>query len=182
MPALPQFTTVLLALQEWTDGGVNVDIDLATGLGGGAVGAFLTTLLVGAILLALAPEYTDRTAASLLAEPVDSFLYGIFFLLALVVMVVALVISIVGILVVIPLVVLAYLVWAVGSSIAFLAIGERLVEAEGRFVALLVGALINGGLTLTGVGGIISFCVGAAGFGIVLRQWMDTDGRSAPEV
>jgi len=26
---------------------------------------------------------------------------------------------------------------------------------------------------LTGVGGIVSFCIGATGFGVVVRQWLE---------
>ncbi|WP_256493302.1 hypothetical protein [Natronococcus zhouii] len=36
---------------------------------------------------------------------------------------------------------------------------------------LLVATVINGGLALTGIGGIISFLVGAVGFGAVLRDY-----------
>lgn len=41
----------------------------------------------------------------------------------------------------------------------------------GWFAALVVAA-INGGLALTGIGGIVSFCVGAAGSGAVIRDWL----------
>jgi hypothetical protein len=67
----------------------------------------------------------------------------------------------------------AYLAWAVGASIAFLAVGDRLVGHEdGWTKPLLVGAAINGGLTLTGIGGIVTFGIGAAGFGAVLRDFL----------
>jgi hypothetical protein len=151
--------------------GFDVDVDLGTGLGGGAVGAFFTTLIVGAVMVAIAPEYTERMMDSVLDEPVDSFLYGIFFLLALVIATVALVITILGIFLAIPLILLAILVWAVGAVIAYLAIADRLVDREdGWLKPLLVAAGINGGLALTGVGGIVAFCIGAAGFGAVLRD------------
>ncbi|MFW6435629.1 MAG: hypothetical protein ACOCY1_04540 [Halovenus sp.] len=148
--------------------GANVDVSL--GLGGGAFGVFLTTLLVGALLIALAPEYTDRMKQSLVAEPVDSFIYGVLSLVALILVTFLLVLTIIGIFVVIPLAIAAYVLWAVGSAIAFLLIGERLVDAEDWKLPLLVGAGINGALALTGVGGLVSFCIGAAGFGAVLRD------------
>lgn len=148
-----------------------VDIDVELGLGGGAVGVFLTTLLVGALLMALAPGYTARMKRLVSEEPVDSFLYGLLAIVALILLSVLLVLTIVGILVVIPLVLGAYLLWAVGSSIAFLAIGERIVDDEDWKLPLFVGAAINGGLALTGIGGLVSFCIGAAGFGAVLRDW-----------
>ncbi|NUB91740.1 hypothetical protein HT576_12010 [Haloterrigena sp. SYSU A121-1] len=151
--------------------GVDVDVGAPVGLVGGAVGAFLTTLVVGAILVAIAPAYTERMMAAVLEDPFGAFLYGILSLLALGLLTFLLVITIVGIFVAIPLVLVAYLVWAVGAAVGYLAIAERLVgRDDGWLTPLLVAAAINGALALTGIGGLISLCVGAAGFGIVLRD------------
>jgi len=170
MPPLSSVSTVLA--QSGVD--VNVDlslIDSALALVGSGVAAFLTTLALGALLVAFAPDYTDRLTAAVTDEPSDSALYGVFFLLALVVLTVALVVTIIGIFVAVPLVLLAYVVWSFGSAVAFLAVGERLVgDEDGWFKPLLVGAAINGALTFTGVGGIISFVVGATGFGAILKD------------
>lgn len=142
-------------------------------LAGSAVGAFLTTLVVGAVLVAVVPDYTERKIRTLLDEPVGSFVYGFVSLVFLALVVLVLFITIIGIIVALPLALLAYLVWAVGASIAFLAIGERLVgRDDGWAKPLLVGAGINGALTLTGVGGILTFAIGAAGFGAVLRDYL----------
>ena len=154
--------------------GYDVDIGIGAGLGGGAVGAALTTLIVGAILIAVAEGYTEERMASVVEEPVDSFLYGLFALLALIVATVALFLSVIGVVVAIPLVVAAILAWSVGAAIAYLGIAGRLVgHGDGWAKRLLVAALINGGLALTGVGGLVSFVVGAAGFGAVLRNYPD---------
>ena len=146
------------------------DIDISVGLGSGGFGVFLTTILVGALLMVFAPAYTNRMKRIVLDDPIDSFFYGLLSLVALVVLTIVLVLTIVGILVVIPLVIAAYLLWAVGSSIAFLAVGERIVDDEDWKLPLLVGAAINGGLALTGIGGLLSFAVGAVGFGAVLKD------------
>lgn len=141
---------------------------------GSAIGAFVTTLVVGAILLAVSPDYTERTMGDVLDEPVETFLYGLVCLVFVVLVTVVLVITIIGILLAIPFALLAYLVWAVGASIAFLALGDRLVGHEdGWTKPLLVGAGINGGLTLTGIGGLVAFGIGAAGFGAVLRDYLE---------
>lgn len=157
------------------DGGVNVDVDLTpTNVVGSAVGAFLTTLVVGAIMVALAEDYTVRTMERIVDDAVGSFVYGLVSLVFLFLVTFVLVITIVGILVAIPLAILSYVVWAVGSAVAFLAVGDRLVGREdGWTKPLLVGAGINGLLTLTGIGGLLSFAVGAAGFGAVLRDWLE---------
>jgi hypothetical protein len=148
---------------------VDVDLDPAAGLAGGAVGAFLTTLIVGAILVAVVPDYTVDRMAAVLDDPLGALVYGIAVFFVLAVLVFVLVLSIVGILVVIPLVFLLYVLWAVGSTIAFLAIADRLVDRGDDWLKpLLVAAAINGGLALTGIGGILALVVGAAGFGAVL--------------
>lgn len=148
--------------------------DPVTQVVGNALGAFVVTLLVGAIMVAVAEEYTEARMADVLEEPVGSFLYGVVSLVFLLLAIVVLVITIVGILVAVPLAILAYLVWAVGAAVAFLAIGDRLVGHEDGWVKpLVVGAAINGGLALTGIGGIVSFAVGATGFGAVLKNWLD---------
>jgi hypothetical protein len=111
-------------------------VDPGVGLSGSAVGAFLSTLLGGTILVALA------------------------------LLMVLLAITIVGIIVVIPLAIVVGLAWAAGASVAFLAIADRLVGREdGWLKPLLVAALFNGGL--------VSFAVGAAGFGALLRDWQE---------
>jgi len=147
------------------------EIDLFVSVTGSAVGVFLTTLLVGAIMVALAPGYTERMMDAVRTDVLGSFAYGFLALVVLVILTLVLVFSIVGILVAIPLVIVASVVWAVGAAIAYLAVAERLVGTEdGWLRALLVAAFINGGLTLTGIGGLVSICVGAAGFGAVLRD------------
>lgn len=164
------FSEVLLQI-----GGSGVDINVGTdpvgSVVGSAIGAFVTTLVVGAILVAVAPGYLERMMTVVREEPVGSFVYGLVALLAVVVVTVVLVVTIVGILLAIPFAILAALIWAVGAAVAYLAIADRLVGREdGWTKPLLVAAAINGGLTLTGIGGLVSFCIGAAGFGAVLKD------------
>lgn len=163
------FDVVGLLLQS----GVNVDLTQPGPLDvvSSAIGAFVTTLVVGAIMIAIAPEYVERTMGTLEDAPVGSFLYGLLCLLGLVLVTVVLVITVIGILVAVPLILLAVVTWAVGAAIAYLAIAERLVgREEGWTKPLLVAAALNGGLTLTGVGGLVAFGIGAAGFGAVLKD------------
>ncbi len=166
------FLWVLLSLP--SDPGFDTAVDLAPSLGGGAIGAFLTTLIIGAILIAAVPEYMRNTMTSMAREPVGSFLYGLFALLALLVVTVVLIVILIGIVVAIPLALLAGLVWAVGATIGYIAIADRLIgHGDGWALPLLVAAIINGGLMLTGVGGLVSFAVGATGFGAVIRGHLD---------
>lgn len=151
---------------------VNVDIDLnpVANVVGGAVGSFFTTLIVGAILVAVAPEFTEDRMAAVLDDPVGSFVYGLLVLILLILAAFVLAITVVGIVVALPLLLVGYVVWAIGSAVAFLAIAERLVGREDDWTKpLVVAAALNGGLVLTGIGGIIAFAIGAAGFGTVLE-------------
>lgn len=151
---------------------VSVSVDPVLGVVGSAIGAFLTTLLVGLLLRALAPDYLDDRMADVREDPVGTFLYGLVALVGVALLTVLLAITIVGIVVAIPLALVAYVVWAVGAAVAYLAIGDALVGHEdGWTKPLVVGAAIAGGLALTGVGGIIAFGVGAVGFGAVLQDY-----------
>lgn len=48
-------------------------------------------------------------------------------------------------------------------------IADRLVGHEdGWLVPLLIAAAINAGLALSGIGGLVSFVLGALGFGTIL--------------
>jgi len=138
-----------------------------------AVSAFLTTLVVGALLVAVVPDYTDRKIVILRTHPVSSFLYGFVLLFFLFLVIIVLGISLAGIFVAIPLSFVLWIVGAVGAAIGFLAVGERLIGREdGWAKPLAVGAVINGALTLTGIGAIVGFAIGAAGLGAVLRDFL----------
>jgi hypothetical protein len=146
-----------------------LDVTVGQGVAGGAVGAFLTTLAVAAILVAVRPAYVERMAGVVLDRPGSAFLYGLFLLVALFVSVLALAVTGIGLLVAIPLLVGAYVVWAVGAAVAYLAIADRLVgHDDGWAKAVLVAAALNGALAATGVGALVALVVGAVGFGAVL--------------
>jgi hypothetical protein len=147
-----------------------VDPGPVLGLAGGAVGTFLTTLLVGAVLVALAPDYVRTRVADVVDQPAGCAVYGAVALIFLALATVVLAVTVVGLVVAVPLALATYFAWAVGSAVAFLAVGDRLVgHANGWPAPLLVGAAVNGLLALTGVGGLVSLVVGAVGFGAVVR-------------
>lgn len=147
-----------------------VGVDPAVGLGSGAFGTFLSTLIVGALVLVLAPDWTRSRMRAVSRNPLGSFAYGVVALLVAAFVVVLLFVTIVGIVIAIPLALLLYLVWVVGAVIAYLAIADRFVDVDDDWVvALVVAAALNGVLTFTGVGALLSFCIGAAGFGTLLR-------------
>lgn len=126
------------------------------------------------------PEYTAARMQDVLDEPVGTFLYGVVCLVFLVLVTVVLAIPIIGLVVTVPLVLLSHLVWPAGSAVAFLAVANRLVgHGEGWTEPLLVAAGIDGLLTVAGVGGLVAFAVGAAGFGAVLLEDLKPVDRPA---
>ncbi|MFC6954176.1 hypothetical protein [Halorubellus litoreus] len=147
-----------------------VGVDPTVGLGGGAVGTFLSTLVVGALLLVLAPDWTRSRMRDVARNPIGSFAYGVVALLVVIFVVVVLFVTILGIPFALLLAFFLYLAWVVGAVIAYLAIADRFVDVDDDWVvALVVAAALNGVLTLTGIGALLSFCIGAAGFGTLLR-------------
>lgn len=151
-----------------------IDVTIGQGIAGGAVAAFLTTLAVAAVLVAVRPAYVERMTDAVLDRPASSFLYGLFLLLALFVSVFVLATTGIGLLLAIPLLLVAYVVWAVGGAVAYLAIADRLVgHGDGWLKAILVAAALNGALAATGVGGVVALAIGATGFGAVLDDWFE---------
>ena len=64
MQALAVETATRLLAVAQPGSGFDVDVSLGQGLAGGAVGAFLTTLVVGAIAVAVFPERTEALMAA----------------------------------------------------------------------------------------------------------------------
>lgn len=141
------------------------------GLFGSGMSAFLLTVLLGGLALVVAPAYTERMVGSVGDDPAGCFVYGVATLVALVLLTIALVVTVLGVLLAIALVLLAVGLWGVGAAVAYTAIGDHLVGHEdGWFQPLVVGGAINGLLTMTGIGGIVAFIIGAVGFGALLRS------------
>ncbi len=99
-------------------GGANVpEVGPGVSPGSGAFGAFLSTLLIGAIMIALVPGYTERLVNRIDDDIVGSFIYGLVALVALIILGILLVVTIVGIIVAIPVAFLAGLgSFAVGAT------------------------------------------------------------------
>lgn len=136
-----------------------------------AAGGLVFTLVVGAIMLAAAPNYVDSIVEDIHEEPVASFAWGILALIVFVGAMVLLAITIVGIVLVIPLL-LAFVVLAiVGNVLAFIAVCDGFVDS--RWVALVVAAIVTAVLNLIPIfGGIVSFVIGSLGLGAVVRRWV----------
>jgi hypothetical protein len=150
-----------------------VEVPAELGVMSSVAGAVLTTLAVGAIAVALYSERTETLIDSLLAAPVESLLWGVALLVVLFVVHFALAVAVVDVFVAVPLALVAYGCWAVGATVAYLAVADRLVGHEdGWLRPLLLAGGLSGGLTATGVGGFLGLALGVVGFGAVLRPYL----------
>jgi uncharacterized membrane protein len=142
----------------------------------GVVGTFFGTLIVGALLLALTPDFTESILETVEEELGTSFLWGLGIFVALIAVMVLLAITIIGLLIVIPLALVTALLYLVGSAIVFLYVGERLVEAAdvntSRWGHLVVGALFAAVIAaIPLVGGLANFVVNSIGVGAIAYWW-----------
>jgi hypothetical protein len=131
-----------------------------------AAAAFLATLVAGEILISSYPGQLSDSQYRLTAQPLRSLGYGLIPFAAGVGLVALLPTPAFALLFNVG----AYLFWAVGAAVSFLVCSEQLVQRSGDSTrALLVAAGLSGGLTLTGVGAVLAFGIGAAGCGAVLN-------------
>ncbi|WP_248517559.1 hypothetical protein [Salinarchaeum laminariae] len=132
-------------------------------------GGLIATLVVGAIMLAAAPNYVDSIVEDVRQEPVASFAWGIISLIVFVIAIILLALTIVGIILVIPLAFAFILLAIMGNVLAFIAVCDEFVD--NRWMALVVAAIAVAVLNVIPVvGGIISFVIGSVGMGAVIRR------------
>lgn len=133
----------------------------------------IVTLLIGGGLIALAPEFTERSTDRVLEDPGETFLYGLGIFIAALVVVFLLAITIVGIVLVVPLVIAL----VVGGEIGYLAAGRAVVDDLGPalLVAIVLSAFASG---VPWVGGLVGFVVASTGTGAWYLDYRD-DGSSA---
>lgn len=164
--ALLHATSVLLQSGQFQQYNQYQEIDPMTS----AIGSFVLTLVVGAILLAVAPGYVERLGEDINAEPLANFGWGILVLIGVIVVSVVLFITVVGAILAIPLLLAFVIAAIVGQVLAYIAVLGRWVDDEWQ--ALGAGAVVAGALNLIpGIGGLIGFVIGSIGIGAIVRDW-----------
>ncbi|TMT85128.1 cell shape determination protein CcmA [Haloterrigena sp. H1] len=154
-----------------------------------AVYSFVVNLLLGAILLALFPRFSDRVADRVARGPIRTGLVGLGVFVGIPLLLIALAITIVGIpLSLIGILVFALLLW-IGAIYGFFAVAAWILSLVGlgnRWLALIVGLLIGAALTLVPiVGDVINLFVLLLGLGAIARalygrRGADTGPTEAP--
>jgi hypothetical protein len=128
--------------------------------------------LVGVIVSAVAPDFTDSGVAYLRAEPGEAFVYGVVAYVAIAVAMFVLAITIIGLIVVVPAIFVLAIISFGGTAVSAIALGTWIRSllgmgtADGRGADIVVGAVAWAAFGLVPVlGGIARFVVGAMGFG-----------------
>ena len=139
--------------------------------------------VIGAIVMAIAPEFTSEGVAYVHEHPGEAFVYGVIAYVALIAATILLAITIVGLLVVIPGLILVAVLGLGATTVAIVSLGGWLLSAfDGRSVtasgtALVAGAVAWAVVDLVPVlGGLVTFVLSAMGFGYLALYLVN--GRS----
>lgn len=134
------------------------------------------TLVVAGLLVAVSPEYCDRTTARIRRNPIGSFAVGFGISLLLLVLAVVLVVSVVGIVLLLFLVPVVVVLLVVGE-LGLLAVGRTVADGWGPalVVAVAVGVIV-GGVPL--LGGLMGFVLSCMGIGAAYAEYSDDGART----
>lgn len=171
-----------------------------------ALYAFVANLLLGAALLALFPRFSERVADRVAADPIRTGLVGLGVLVGVPLLLVAVAITIIGIPLALAGILLFLLVawiglvygrFALGTWLLSLVSGDRDASSpsdpearsdssNSRWIALVVGLVVGGGLALVPVvGGLLNLLIFLLGLGaltvVLYQQRGRTGGASEPE-
>ncbi|WP_254521782.1 bactofilin family protein [Natrinema caseinilyticum] len=138
-----------------------------------AVYTLVVNLLLGAVLLALFPRFSDSVATSVATGPIRSGLIGLGVFVGIPVLLIALAITIVGIpLSIVGAIAFSFLLW-IATVYGWYAIAAAVLSALGignRWLALVVGLVVGAAITRVPiVGGLITFLVLLLGLGAIAR-------------
>ena len=138
--------------------------------------SFAVDLVVGGILVATLPAYTNDALDRIWRNPGESFLWGLLVGIGGLVALVVLALTVIGLLVAIPGFVVFVLLAIAGGALATVFIGRSIVGRLGSGsptlgVSLVVGAFVAAILSVVPiVGGLVLFVVDTLGFGILGRD------------
>lgn len=140
------------------------------------VAGLAVNLVLGAIVVAVVPDYARAIVARIRSQPLESFVFGIGAYVAFFVAAVLLAITVIGIVVLIPGAIVLAVVGVVANLLAVVTVGA-VVTGTSRdsslWTSLLAGSVVVSLLTaIPGVSGLVNFVLGTLGMGaIASRYW-----------
>lgn len=142
--------------------------ELGVSLMAQAVAGGLMTLVIGGLLIVLAPEYTERTTGRIRETPVEAMLYGLGITILVVIVFVILILTVIGIIVVIPLAIAL----AVVAELGYLAAGRSVTDDWGPALLVAIGvAAIASGVPI--LGGLVALVLSSMGVGGAYLDYRD---------
>lgn len=160
--------------------------ELAVSLGVEFVSTAVILTVLGAIVLAVAPDFTGDGVRYLHDEPTEAFLSGLVAFVATVVAMFLLAITVVGLVIVVPLGIVLVVLGVGATTVSVIALGSWIRTAldggaaTGHGAALLIGAIIWAAAEIVPIlGGLVTFVVGTMGYGYlvlwVANRWFGRD-------
>ncbi|MFB6196096.1 MAG: hypothetical protein ABEI80_07980 [Haloplanus sp.] len=158
----------LAAAQANGDAGLELGVRLAVRFGV----AFVVNLLLGAALVALAPDYAHRMVTAIRDDPGTAFLWGLLVGVAVPIALILLAITIIGLLITIPGLFLLAIVGLVGNAVTVVWIGSYPANVDDLgATAVGIGALALSLLTAVPIlGNLAATLLGFFGLGVVGRD------------
>ncbi|QLD88019.1 hypothetical protein HWV07_02780 [Natronomonas salina] len=139
-----------------------------------AITSAIFTVIVGGLMLALAPDYTERTTDRIVEDPGETFLFGLGIFVAAVIGIVLLAITGIGLLLAVPMLI----AMAVIGVLGYIAFGRALVDDRGA--ALLIAVVISAftaGVPI--LGGLVGFVLGCMAIGAWYLEYRSDGSRSS---
>ena len=134
-------------------------------------GALLINLVLGGLLLALAPEYVRRTVGAIRDDPGSAFLWGLLVGIALPIGLVLVAFTLVGLLITIPGLLALVVLGIVGNAVAICWIGSLMTGDSVDAAAVGAGSLALAAVAAVPVlGNPATTLVGFFGLGVVGRD------------
>lgn len=131
--------------------------------------------IVGLVVVAFAPDYTQSLVDDIRDDPAVSFIWGLLVGIGGLVALVVLAVTVIGLLVAIPGFFVYLFVAIVGGAVATVALGAVLVDtvADSTLsLALAVGVVVSSLLSIVPlVGGLVNFVVSTIGMGAVVNRY-----------
>ncbi|GAB7008185.1 hypothetical protein JCM31271_01280 [Halorubrum trueperi] len=142
--------------------------------------------LLGAIVLAVAPDFTADGVRYLHEEPAEAFLSGLVAFVVTAVAMLLLAVTVVGLVIVIPLMIVFAILGIGATTVSIIALGSWLRSVfdggatTGYGFSLVIGAIVWAVAEVVPIlGGLVTFVVGTMGFGYLMlwvtSHWLGRD-------
>lgn len=132
------------------------------------------SVVIGAIVLAIAPQTSKWIVDRIRSDPGISLLFGVLVYVIVIISVIVLAITVIGIVVIIPGVIVFGIVLLVGNVLTMVAVGTIFVGESNYWVGLAIGAIIVALLSAIPIlGVIVRFVIASTGLGAIAFYFSD---------